>query len=275
MIDIFQGTGAPLTPTGFDSANKVIDPANNAPDQASKLAALWCILAVETRGFGYQSDKRLKVLFERHIFHQCTGGRFDAIAPDLSNPVPGGYSGGAAEYDRIKRAVALDRKAALESASWGLGQVMGFNATSIAYQSTDSMIADFNTGEDAQLLGCARFITATSALQKAFISRNWARVAFFYNGKNYAKNHYDTNLAANYAKFQQKAPDIDIRAAQARLTYLGFNPGGIDGIAGALSVAALKAFQQSKSQDKVKPLQVNGNFDDKATLAALQTVAGI
>src|SRR5262245_58516234 len=88
---------------------------------------IWTVLAVETKGFGFLSDRRPQILFERHIFHKLTNGRHDAGNADISNTTPGGYVGGAGEYPRLEKAIALDREAALKSASWGGGQVMGFN----------------------------------------------------------------------------------------------------------------------------------------------------
>ncbi|NJM92326.1 MAG: N-acetylmuramidase family protein [Rhodospirillaceae bacterium] len=79
-------------------------------------------------------NRRPKILFERHIFHQRTNGKFDATHPDISHPKWGEYGKASAQYDRLGRAMALDRQAALESASWGLPQVMGFNAVSSAMQ---------------------------------------------------------------------------------------------------------------------------------------------
>ena len=86
---------------------------------------LWAVLSVETEGFGFLGDRRPQILFERHIFHKQTGGKFDAENPDISNKFPGGYAGHSGEYPRLQRALALARDAALQSTSWGIGQVMG------------------------------------------------------------------------------------------------------------------------------------------------------
>jgi N-acetylmuramidase len=73
---------------------------------------------VETGGCRFLPDRRPVILFERHIFSRETNHTFDASNSDISNPHAGGYSaGGAAQYDRLQRALALDRKAALRSAS--------------------------------------------------------------------------------------------------------------------------------------------------------------
>ena len=139
-------------------------------------------------------DRRPKILFERHIFHKRTKGRYSAAHPDISSSASGGYQGDAAEYERLERAIKLDRKAALESVSWGLGQIMGFNAVKLGYLDAEDMVKKFIEGEDQQLDGSRRFIMNNAALESAFQNKNWTKVAFFYNGAAYAKNAYHTKL---------------------------------------------------------------------------------
>lgn len=245
MKDIFEGAGQPLDSSGFTTALSQI---------GGNKEALWSILQVETRGFGFFPDRRPKILYERHIFHGRTGGRFDGVAPDLSNEEPGGYSSGANEYTRLKRAMLLDRNAALESASWGLGQVMGFNAVKIGYASAEAMISAFAVNEAAQLWGCVDFIKATPALKAAYLARQWNKVALFYNGKTYAINAYDIKLAAAYEKFTADGcPSLEVRACQAYLTYLGYNPKGIDGYFGQGTADALDVFRRGYRPGPNKP----------------------
>jgi hypothetical protein len=234
---MFTGAGAPISTAGFFSASAEL---------GNDRAALWALLAVETKGFGFLPDRRPKILFERHIFHKRTGGRFSADQPAISNGGAGGYIGGAAEYDRLARAMLLDRDAALESASWGLGQIMGFNAPLLGFPSASAMVSKFGDSEDAQLDGVVRFIRANPALARAFRMGDWPRVAFFYNGPSYARNQYDRKLAAAHAAFGAKEPDIEVRAAQARLVYLGFDPRGVDGLFGEATRAALRAFLRDR-----------------------------
>jgi hypothetical protein len=261
MTDMFQGPGTPLTADGFRAASTSLEIGED-------LASLWAVLSVETRGFGYLRDKRPKILFERHIFAKRTQGRFSAANPDISNRTPGGYSGGAAEYSRLSRAMALNRTAALESASWGLGQVMGFNAESLGYGDVEDMIDKFRTSEDEQLDGCARFIRRNPPLHAAFQAHRWARVAFFYNGPNFAANHYDTKLADAHTTYTATLPAVDIRAGQARLFYAGFDPKGIDGLPGPGTRTAIRAFETSKG------LNQTGDFNAE-TNSALIAAAGV
>ena len=187
MSVAFRGTALPLDEDGMA---EVIDRVK------SGAAEVWAVLTVETRGCGFLPDRRPMILFERHVFSRETKGRFDPSHPDISNPQPGGYgAGGANQYDRLQRAIALDRKAALRSASWGIGQLMGFNAEIAGYADVEEMVAAMAMSENRQLLGIAGEITH-NRLDRALRSHNWAAFARGYNGPAYAKNRYDTRLSA-------------------------------------------------------------------------------
>ena len=126
---MFEGAGTPLTQKGLDDLSKQL----NVP-----LPALWSVLAVETSGCRFLADQRPQILFERHWFSKLTKARFDSNNPDISNRVPGGYGvRGAAQYLRLARAIKLDRKAAPHSTSWGLGQVMRFNAETVGFANVE------------------------------------------------------------------------------------------------------------------------------------------
>src|SRR5688572_3325692 len=117
----------PAMPLEFSGPATPLDDAAIA-DAAKKLgcevAAVRAVIDVESRG-GFLSDGRPKILFERHYFSRLTKRKFDASHPGVSNGQWGGYgAGGAHQYDRLNQAAALDRDAALHSASWGLFQIM-------------------------------------------------------------------------------------------------------------------------------------------------------
>lgn len=257
-MDEFTGQGTPVSAGGFAAAIAALGLAD------AQAAALWSVLAVETAGCGYLVDRRPKILFERHYFHQFTDGQFDAVDPDVSAPTAGGYgAGGANQYVRLAAALQLDRESALKSASWGLGQIMGSNFQAAGFADVDTMVAAFVAGEDAQLAGMAAFVAAGQTLA-ALQQQDWTTFARLYNGPNYAQNHYDDQLAAHYARFvSQGCPDLTVRAAQVKLFYLSYNTGGIDGLVGAMTTQALQAYQQ---QQGLAP--ADGTLND-ATLAAL------
>lgn len=244
----FRGSAAPLSNTGFEQALRSLEA--DAP-------SLWALITVETSGFGYLPDRRPKILFERHVFHRRTGGRYDATHPDISAPTPGGYLGDGAEYTRLEQAMTLDRQAALDSASWGLGQIMGYHAIDLGYPNSEAMAASFRDGEDEQLAGTQRFISTNAPLRRAFAEKNWTRFAFYYNGADYAKQDYHGKLEHFHDLYQLKGtPDITVRMAQAWLTYLGYRPGRVDGLLGPNTGTALIAFQ------KAKGLPVTAELDD-------------
>ena len=245
---MFEGTGKPLSDAGLAQATD---------DLSIDLPSLWAVIRVETSGCGFFQNRKPKILFERHIFHRRTQGRFAAAAPDLSDPGAGGYAGGIAEYDRLARAVALDRQAALESVSWGLGQVMGFNADSAGFADVEDLVKAMCESEDLQLRAMAGFI-AHEGLSGFLENKDWRSFARRYNGPAFEKNDYDGKLREAHAQFANRGtPDLRVRAAQLYLTYLGHDPRGVDGSFGTNSRTALKKFQQAEG------VPATGELDDE------------
>jgi hypothetical protein len=142
----FVGAAHPLHQEGLAAAAEHVgvDPA-----------VLWSVLSVETAGCGFLADRRPTILFERHIFSNRTGRRFDAAHPGISGPAGGYGPPGAHQYERLEGAIACDRRAALESTSWGLGQIMGFNAGLAGFGVAEEMVSQMMHGENEQILGMA------------------------------------------------------------------------------------------------------------------------
>ena len=230
-----------------------------------KAPELWTVLAVETSGCGFLPDRRPQILYERHIFHRLTKGRFDD--GDISDSQPGGYGPrGAHQYDRLALAIEKDRGAALQSASWGVGQIMGENFAVAGFSDVESMAAAMSESEDRQLLAMSSFLIG-NRLHLPLQSHDWKTFARGYNGPNYAINQYDVRLNGEYQKYSTAgSPDLTIRAGQLYLTYLGFDPGPVDGLAGKHSLSALADFRARNG------LQGASGLDDAALaqlLAAL------
>ncbi len=248
----FKGAGIPLTQSGMETA------ANRV---SLGMAELWSVVSVETSGFGFLPDRRPKILFERHIFRRITGGKFDADDPNVSQPSQGGYGpGGAHQYDRLAAAILLDRTAALQSASWGMGQIMGENFQDAGFAQVEDMVTAMAGSEDNQLQAMVAFIS-TNGLDKVLHNRDWAGFARRYNGPNYAANNYDGLLQHFYERYSSgPTPDLRVRTVQAYLTYKGFAPGGVDGILGKNTQTAVKAFQTANR------LEATGIIDDDLLL---------
>lgn len=232
----FKSKGQPLSDAGLDSICDLL----GVPD-----AAIWAILTVETRGFGFFYDRCPQILFERHIFHKYTNGKFSQDNGDISAIEGGGYIGGPSEYKRLKKAMKLNQEAALMSTSWGIAQVMGFNYEIAGFNSVNAMVKGMVKDETQQLLAMANFIKGND-LAGVLQSRDWVSFARRYNGPGFKKNEYDTRLAAAYAKYEIILPDLSLRSAQAALGYLGFNPGPVDGLRGRRTHSALLLFQQKE-----------------------------
>lgn len=230
----FQGPALALTSTGLAEVSTTL--GIHAPE-------IWALLTVETSGCGYLPDRRPQILYERHIFHRLTGGRFDD--GDISDPSAGGYGPrGSHQYDRMAAAIRRDRQAALQSASWGLAQIMGENFAAAGFSGVEAMVTAMTRSEDEQLAALASFLTRTK-LHTSLQAHDWTTFARRYNGPNFAINRYDVRLNAEYQKYSSGAmPDLDVRAAQLYLTYLGYHPGPVDGMAGRLTMSALAQFQK-------------------------------
>jgi hypothetical protein len=230
----FMGLALPLSKKGFVAASSRV---NADP------VTLWAVVSVETSGRGFLPDRRPQLLFERHIFSKRTGGRFDASHPEISAPRSGGYGKqGSHQHTRLEKAIAIHRRAALESASWGLGQIMGFNSASAGFGSVEEMVAAMMRSEDDQILAMTNFLKS-GKMHVALERRDWTAFALAYNGPAFAKNRYDAKLADAHARFSASGlPDLDTRAAQLFLLYHGFDPGPIDGVVGAKTTSAIAAF---------------------------------
>jgi hypothetical protein len=239
--------------------------AAGAASIAVQPVELWTVLGVETSGWGFQADRRPKILYERHIFHRLTGGQFDD--GDISDPTPGGYgAGGAHQYDRLARAIALNRGAALQSASWGVGQIMGMNFAAAGFGDVEAMVTAMCDTEDAQLAAVAAFLKSQK-LDGPLRTHDWAGFASGYNGPAYKENHYDENLQTQFEKYSAgTTPDLTVRSTQLYLTFAGLDPGKVDGVMGPKTRAAITSFQGQQG------LAATG-VADEALLAALIKVA--
>lgn len=232
----FNGKGQPLSRTGL---NKVLAILGLGPNDAAYIGT---IIEVETagvtQGFGFRLYRQPQILFERHIFRKYTHGRFD-----------GAYGSLAEQYDKLEKAIALCTRAKLgaepapKSASWGMGQVMGFNHEVAGFKSATSMVQAMTQGEDAQLAAMAGFLKA-NGLAALLLKKDWAGFAKRYNGLSYWQNHYDVNLAEQLQHFAGGTRlNLEMRTAQVALLFLGYSPGKIDGIIGPRTRAAIKNFR--------------------------------
>jgi glyoxylase-like metal-dependent hydrolase (beta-lactamase superfamily II) len=88
------------------------------------------------------------ILFEPHVFHRRTAGRWSpssfSYARWRERPYP---SAQQARWEQMADAAARNEGAALESASWGLFQIMGFHWRALGYASAESFALAMTKGE--------------------------------------------------------------------------------------------------------------------------------
>ncbi len=187
------GDVTPLAPADFAAAAEALD--CDAPSIAA-------VADVEAAGSGFLADGRPKLLFEAHLFSRLTGRAHDATHPGISSPRWDRtlYRGGAAEYDRLAQAIALDRPAALQSASWGKFQILGMHYRRCGDASVEAFVEAQCASERRQLERFVRFIRADARLHAALRERRWDDFAYRYNGAGYRANRYDEKLAAAYRR---------------------------------------------------------------------------
>jgi peptidoglycan hydrolase-like protein with peptidoglycan-binding domain len=228
------------------------------------------VIKVEANGDGFLPDGRPKILFEAHHFGKRTGYQFNDSHPLISvgswAQARVLYLGGPAEYDRLGQAKSLNETAALESASWGAGQVMGFNWKALGFSSVQEFVKHMATAA-GQMDAMMRYCKVNNLLQhmRRFPDMEACRAfAAGYNGSG-AVDVYGPKLAEAFAE-ASGAPRTtlkrgdrgdDVKAMQAALGIKpdgDFGPGTevavrllqadqglvIDGVAGPRTLAVLK-----------------------------------
>lgn len=224
---------------------------------------LHAFMDVEAAGSGFDDLNRPKMLFEPHLFYRNLSGaqRDRAVSLGLAYPkwkklYP------RDSYPRLKEAMVINEEAALKSASWGLGQILGSNYADIGYGSVREMVESFKQDEENHLRSIIEFLI-TNNIDDDLAAHRWAVVARVYNGPSYADNQYDIKLAKAFAKWA-KIPDIPwekepavkdnpilrrgddntfVFHLQELLSSLGYKLGKIDGKFGPKTEGQVELFQ--------------------------------
>lgn len=188
------------------------DYQNAATALKAPIAAVKAVASVESAGSGFLSDGRVKVQYEPHVMFQRLTTRFGQpralkelqAHPDLVARKAGSYqSNDKEDQDMARAAKVIDRDCALESASWGAFQIMGYHWNTLGFGTLQAFI-NANQTAAGQLDCFVRFVKADSILQQAIQQQRWAVFASRYNGKGYAANKYDTKMAAAFKQFGGK-----------------------------------------------------------------------
>lgn len=183
---------AAITPAHIDEAAKRL---NVTP------AHIRMVRTVESGGRSFDDKGRPVILFEPHIFHRRTGGKYSPSAFSYANwkdrPYPKDYDG---RWTQMADAAGKDETAALESASWGLFQIMGFHWEDLGYSSVIDFTERMAQSEAEHLEAVVRFIEKNGlapALRrcKAGDPDSCRDFAKGYNGQQYEKNAYHVKMA--------------------------------------------------------------------------------
>lgn len=163
---------------------------------------LHALIDVESGGSGFDRLGRPKMLFEPHVFWRNLRGRQRAAAerqglayPKWKRKYP------KDSYPRLKRAIAINQRAALKASSWGSFQILGENYAAAGFASPQAMVKAIMDDEENHLLAAVNFIQSNN-LDDELRRHDWRGLARGYNGPGYAKNAYHTRLAAAFRKWQ-------------------------------------------------------------------------
>jgi hypothetical protein len=113
-----------------------------------------------------------------------------------------------AEYKAFSDAFRKNANAAMQSTSWGLGQIMGFHYGRLGFKTVDAMVDAFKASEYQQVKGIVKFIATDPRLLKALQAKNWHLVATYYNGggykelaEKYGREPYNISMEKAYKKY--------------------------------------------------------------------------
>lgn len=231
--------------------NDVIDEVRKqAKTHNIEVEAALAVFDVESAGVAFWNvdGKMLPAIrWEGHYFYARLNDKAVRDAAEkagLASPRAGGVpnpNSNSGRYALLERAKGINANAALESVSWGLGQVMGANWRSLGYSSVQALV-DASMTLAGQVDMMFRFIN-TNHLSDEMNTHNWRAFEKVYNGpkaKGYAKK-----MAIAYDKYKNhRIPDDDeIILLQKMLNALGDYKLKMDGVYGNDTKAAVRDFQ--------------------------------
>lgn len=235
-------------------------------------AALQAVAEVESAGQVFAIVKGRQeplIRFEGHYFDKRLKGPQRELARQqgLASARAGKVKNPKTQADRWKlltRAIRIDKQAALESISIGLGQVMAAHWAKLGFTSVEAMIAEARSGAAGQIEIMARYI------EKFGLVDELQRLDFpaFKRGYNGPQaNGYEKLMARAFERITGDAPvsaatgmlrmgstGAKVRELQALLVRAGY-PVKVDGDYGPTTRDAVRAFQRA---NKIKADGVAG-----------------
>ena len=165
-------------------------------------------IKVETNGNNLLNGRCI-IRWETHIFKRRTGytinvhGKRGYITDECQNN----------EWEAFTRARDLlcqgrYSKDAYESASWGIGQIMGFHYKRLGFESPAEMSEWIAKSEENGIRSIGMFIKSHAKLLQACKDLDFTKIAYYYNGKYYYRNKYDVKMKNEYDRL--KAENVDV-----------------------------------------------------------------
>lgn len=164
---------------------------------------LRAVVEAESSGKAFAPDGKIVLRFEPHVFARLTAqkklglkgrptpeqtrangaivllpGMKEATSTDARNRT----GGQASEWEAYGRASAIDHELAAQSASWGLGQIMGFNFKATGHANAVAMVAAFSASAENQIKGMVNFINSNKNMVAALKSKDLPAFVAIYNG---------------------------------------------------------------------------------------------
>lgn len=237
-------------------------------------AALQAVAEVESNGQPYALVKGKQeplIRWEGHYFDErlTPAQRAVARAQGLASPRAGGVKNPksqAARWEIVTRAALINRQAALESFSIGLGQVMTAHWKRLGFSSVDDMIRLARRDAGGQIDLMARYIDKFG-LDDELRRLDFTGFARGYNGSGFRKMGYHLKMAAAYHRLAGSMPVSEVtgmlrmgsrgarvRQLQTLLVRAGYAV-KVDGDYGSSTRDAVRDFQKAH---KVKVDGVTG-----------------
>ncbi len=168
------------------------------------------VLVAESGGRGFSSDRRMIIRFENHVFNNMWGKanpakyaqhfRYDSTRvwvghqwrPTANEAWRSFHGNQSREWEALNFAMSLDDTAAKKSISMGGPQIMGFNFTSIGYESVQQMFTAFSATEAHQIVGFFDFVKGRGGLSQKVLDLqrlDFDSFAAQYNGPGQAAKY--------------------------------------------------------------------------------------
>lgn len=204
-------SGISLVVRAWNSYGGLVDVA--ADLLAIDRSALISVICIESAGKPFGPDGRATIRFENHVFWRYWGALYPSIyskhfrfgVDKNGNPradgkkwmghwfrqeetgpweemhVSGIDTGQALEWRALEKARTLDSHSAIMSASFGLGQIIGFNAKQAGYEDLEEFLRDMGS-ERLQLTAMIEFIKESPQMVEDLRTHGFVDFARLYNG---------------------------------------------------------------------------------------------